>query len=192
MLTDRLQCGLCPALEPREALLAGLEDAVADQPGAQVRDRLPDFVLIERLVRDRQLAAEHPTEDRRGGRAPQPLDDRPRLGMPLERSQQRLKPRERTLVCIVAQLAEEVSELAARTPLDPEAATGRAAPLAVFDRGGAAAASTDRLAIDPGGGAPPPTAAPTHMPPLPRGPPARKTLRTAVGQRRDLPALLTV
>lgn len=67
MLADCLKRRLRPALEPGEALLAGLEDTVANQPRAQVGGRLSDVVLVERGARDRDLAAEHREECRSGG-----------------------------------------------------------------------------------------------------------------------------
>jgi hypothetical protein len=59
MLADGPERVARPALEARQALVARVEDAVRHEPGAQVGAGLADVVLVERLVGDRDLAAQH-------------------------------------------------------------------------------------------------------------------------------------
>ena len=46
MIGERLKRTLCPAFIAGEELLAGREDVMGDEPGAQVGGRLADIVLI--------------------------------------------------------------------------------------------------------------------------------------------------
>lgn len=72
VLGDARQRDVCPALEARQALVALLEDTVADEPRAQVGGRLSDVVFVERRVFDRNLAAQQRAKGRGGGASPQP------------------------------------------------------------------------------------------------------------------------
>jgi hypothetical protein len=70
----RLQGALRPVFVACEPFFAWREDVVSDEPGAEVGGCLADVVLVERVVGDRDLSAEHRVERWCGGAALEPGD----------------------------------------------------------------------------------------------------------------------
>jgi hypothetical protein len=106
MIGERLKRTLCPAFIAGEELLAGREDVMGDEPGAQVGGRLADILLIERLMGDRDLPAEHRVKGRGGRASLEPCDRRQRLLMALELAQQRRERRDSIGISASAQLGQ--------------------------------------------------------------------------------------
>jgi len=74
VIGERLQRALRAVFVACEPFFAGREDVVSDEPGAEVGGRLADVVLVERVVRDRDLSAEHRVERWCRGAALEPGD----------------------------------------------------------------------------------------------------------------------
>ena len=180
--------GARPALEPRQPLVALLEDAVGEQPRAQVGAGLADVVRIDRLMGDRELAAQHCAQRRCGGASLQPGQRRLRLVVHLKPREQRREPGDRLRVAVCPQLRERGVESAARAALlAPVAALG-AAVAAVLDRAGAGAGGANRRAVDPCRGPSREAAALATRAPPSIGSLAADADRSALTERRDPPA----
>ena len=149
MLADLLKRRLRPALESRHALLAGLKDAVGDQPRAQVGGCRSEVVLVERFVRDGDFAAEHLEERRGGGASLQPCERASRFAVLLEPAKERLELCDRVRIPVLAELLDGVVQRAWVAALASEVVAFRAAVLAVPDRAGAVAGGAHRRAVDP-------------------------------------------
>jgi hypothetical protein len=141
--------GVRPALEARQPLVARVQDVVRDEPGAQVGAGLADVVLVECLVGDRDLAAQHCAQRRRGGASLQPGQRRSRLVVLLEPCEQRREPGDGMRVTLCAQLRERGVKRAARAALLAPVASLGAAVAALLDRAGAGAGGADGRAVDP-------------------------------------------
>jgi hypothetical protein len=192
MVSERLQRVLCPAFVAGEELLARLEHVVSDEPGAQVGGRLADVVLIEGVVGDRDLPAEHRVKGRGGRASLEPGDRRQRLLMVLELAQQRRERRDSIGISASAQLGQHPGELAARAPSSSPALPRPLASWAARDHRSPGALRADRLAIDPGRRLARETADATAGPPAGGRPLAANPHRAAVGDRRDPLALRAV
>jgi hypothetical protein len=91
VIGERLERALRPVFVACEPLFAGREDVVSDEPRAEVGGGLADVVLVERVVGDRDVPAEHRVKRRCRGAALEPGDRRQRLPVTLELAEQRLE-----------------------------------------------------------------------------------------------------
>jgi len=87
---------------------------VGDQPRAQVGGRLPDLVLVKGLVGDCDLSGDHRAQHRGAAAARQPADDGRRVGVAVQRVQERRELRDGGWVAFGAQSVKRVAQRAGR------------------------------------------------------------------------------
>jgi hypothetical protein len=108
-------------------------------------------VLVERLVGDRELAAQHRAQRLDGGASLQPREPAARGLVPLEPGEHRRQSRDCLRIAVLAEFLEGVGERAAVAAAVVVVAPLRPAIAADLQRASTAAERADRLAVIPCG-----------------------------------------